>query len=115
VFPWFPVFLSVTAILFAFSTMISWSYYGERCWITLFGHRSLLVYQLLFLFFAWAGAIFDPQSVLDFGDYMILGMAFPNLAGVILLSGIVKQELDLYLERLHAGEFVKLSPDGTVS
>ena len=111
VFPWFPVFLSVTAILFAFSTMISWSYYGERCWITLFGHRSLLVYQLLFLFFVWAGAIFEPQSVLDFGDYMILGMAFPNLAGVILLSGIVKQELDRYLERLRAGEFVKLSPD----
>ncbi len=114
VFPWFPIFLSVTAILFAFSTMISWSYYGERCWITLFGNRSLLVYQLLFLFFVWAGAIFEPQSVLDFGDYMILGMAFPNLAGVILLSGIVKQELDRYLERLRAGEFVKLSPGGTM-
>ena len=53
-------------------------------------------------------AIFEPQSVLDFGDYMILGMAFPNLAGVILLSGTVKRELDLYLSRLRAGEFVKV-------
>ena len=108
VFSWFPIFLSVTAILFAFSTMISWSYYGERCWITLFGRRSVLLYQMLFLFFVWAGAIFEPQSVLDFGDYMILGMAFPNLAGVILLSGTVKRELDLYLSRLRAGEFVKV-------
>ena len=108
VFSWFPIFLSVTAILFAFSTMISWSYYGERCWITLFGRRSVLIYQMLFLFFVWAGAIFEPQSVLDFGDYMILGMAFPNLAGVILLSGTVKRELDLYLSRLRAGEFVKV-------
>ena len=115
VFSWFPIFLSVTAILFASSTMISWSYYGERCWITLFGRPSLLVYQLLFLFFVWAGAIFEPQSVLDFGDYMILGMAFPNLAGVFLLSGLVKQELDQYLEKLRAGEFARHPAVGEAS
>ena len=106
VFPWFPKVLTVIAVLFAFSTMISWSYYGEQAWFHLFGPRSLLVYQIVFLSFTFGGVIFqDAQVVLDFGDLMILGMAFPNIAGVVLLSGVVKHDLDRYLERLRAGEF----------
>ena len=99
-----------TAVLFAFSTMISWSYYGEQCWASVFGLRSILVYKVLFLMCAWAGAVFSAQSVLDFGDLMILGMAFPNIAGVVLLSGKIKQSLDSYLRRLAAGEFVRHEP-----
>jgi AGCS family alanine or glycine:cation symporter len=105
VFPWFPVLLSFTAFLFAFSTMISWSYYGEQCWAHLFGVRSILAYKVLFLLFTWLGAIFQAQAVLDFGDMMILGMAFPNLVGVVLLSGVVRAELDRYWAKLRAGEF----------
>jgi len=105
VFPWFPVVLSFTAVLFAFSTMISWSYYGEQCWARLFGVRSIRVYQGAFLVFAWLGCVFQASAVIDFGDMMILGMAFPNLVGVVMLSGVVKRELDRYLERLEAGEF----------
>ncbi len=105
VFPWFPTVLTVIAITFAFSTMISWSYYGEQCWAWLFGTRSILLYKGIFLFFVWAGAVFDPGAVLDFGDYMILGMAFPNILGVVLLSGIVKADLDKYLHSLKRGEF----------
>ncbi len=106
VFPWFPKVLAVVAVLFAFSTMISWSYYGERSWIYLFGERSLLVYQLVFLAFTFGGVIFqDATVVLTFGDLMILGMAFPNIAGVVLLAPLVKAELDRYLARLAAGEF----------
>ena len=105
VFPWFPSVLSLIAILFAFSTMISWSYYGEQCWASLFGTNSVLVYKGLFLFFVFAGAVFEPGAVLDFGDYMILGMAFPNILGVVLLSGIVKADLDKYLKSLKSGEF----------
>jgi AGCS family alanine or glycine:cation symporter len=107
VFPWFPVVLSFTAILFAFSTMISWSYYGQQCWIRLFGGRSVLVYQVLFLAFVWLGSIFKASAVVDFGDMMILGMAFPNIVGVVMLSGVVKRELDSYLGRLKAGEMVR--------
>ncbi len=103
VFPWFKYVLSLTAILFAFSTMISWSYYGEQCWIHLFGQGSSLVYKGLFLAFAWAGAVFQAQAVLDFGDLMILGMAFPNIVGVVMLSGRLKADLDDYLERLRSG------------
>jgi AGCS family alanine or glycine:cation symporter len=105
VLPWYPVVLSITALLFAFSTMISWSYYGEQCWEHLFGHRSVLVYKALFVFATWAGAVFSANSVIDFGDLMILGMAFPNIAGVLLLSGKLKADLDVYLEKLRDGEF----------
>ncbi len=106
VFPWFPKVLTVVAVLFAFSTMISWSYYGERSWKHLFGEHSILAYQVVFLAFTFAGVVFrDATVVLDFGDLMILGMAFPNIAGVILLAPVVKAELDRYLERLAAGEF----------
>ncbi len=103
VFPWFKVVLSVTAVLFAFSTMISWSYYGEQCWVQLFGLRSILLYKGIFLAFAWLGAIFQARAVLDFGDLMILGMAFPNIIGVVMLSGKVRAALDDYLERLRSG------------
>jgi len=105
VFPWFPILLSLTAMLFAFSTMISWSYYGEQCWAYLFGVRSILVYKLVFLLFTWLGAVFEPKAVLDFGDMMILGMAFPNLFGLLLLSGRLRADLDSYWRRLRAGEF----------
>ena len=104
VLPWFPVVLSVTATLFAFSTMISWSYYGEQCWARLFGVGSIRIYQLIFLLFVWAGAVFQAKAVVDFGDMMILGMAFPNLIGVVLLSGKIKADLDDYWRRLRAGE-----------
>ena len=105
VFPWFPILLSFIAVLFAFSTMISWSYYGEQCWARLFGLRTILLYKGLFLLFVWLGAIFNASAVIDFGDAMILGMAFPNIAGVVLLSGRVKRELDSYLGKLAAGDF----------
>ena len=105
VFPWFPILLAFTATLFAFSTMISWSYYGERSWSHLFGERSSLWYKLLFLGFAWFGAVSQLDQVVTFSDLMILGMAFPNLPGVILMSGRIKADLDDYLRRLRAGEF----------
>jgi AGCS family alanine or glycine:cation symporter len=105
VFPWFPTLLSGIAVLFAFSTMISWSYYGEQCWARLFGLPSILAYKALFLLFTWGGAVFQATAVVNFGDMMILGMAFPNLVGVVLLSRRLKADLDVYWARLQAGEF----------
>ncbi len=110
VFPWFPDLLAATVTLFAFSTMISWSYYGERCWSFLFGERTSLAYKLVFLFFAWFGAVSSLEQVVLFSDLMILGMAFPNLPGVVLLSGKIKADLDLYLARLRAGAFTAPAP-----
>jgi len=108
VFPAFPKVLTVIAVLFAFSTMISWSYYGERSWKFLFGARSILVYQVLFLAFTFGGVVFrNATVVLDFGDLMILGMAFPNIAGVVLLAPLVKADLDDYMARLASGSFTR--------
>lgn len=105
--PYFQYVLSVSVILFAYSTMISWSYYGERCWAFLFGdsQKASLSYRILFLVFVVLGSIVSATNVLDFGDLMILGMAFPNILGVLLLSNRVKRELDDYWKRYKSGEF----------
>ena len=85
--------------------MIWWSYYGERCWAWLFGDKSSMVYRLLFLVFAFLGSIVTAKNVLTFSDLMILGMAFPNILGVVLLSGKVRVLMNKYLASLKAGEF----------
>jgi AGCS family alanine or glycine:cation symporter len=100
VIPWFPYLLSIAVFLFAFSTMISWSYYGERCWVWLFGDRSSIIYKLLFLISCFLGSIITATNVLDFSDLMILGMAFPNILGMLLLSRVVRNELRDYEQKL---------------
>ena len=104
---WFPYILSAAVVLFAFSTMISWSYYGERCWAWLFGDGSSMVYRWLFLLMVFLGSIITSTNVLDFGDLMILGMAFPNVLGLYFLAGGVKSDLNDYLDKLKKGEFEK--------
>lgn len=105
VFSWFPYVLAVAVLLFAFSTMISWSYYGERCWVFLFGERTSMVYRVIFLGFVVLGSVLRVGSVLDFSDYMILGMAFPNILGLVLLAPRVRSALDTYLAKLREGRF----------
>jgi AGCS family alanine or glycine:cation symporter len=107
VIPWFKYVLSAAVFLFAFSTMISWSYYGERCWAWLFGDKSSMAYRILFLVFAFLGSIVTANNVLDFSDLMILGMAFPNILGVLLLSGKVRAMLTEYTGMLESGEIKK--------
>ena len=102
--PWFPMILAVAVFLFAFSTMISWSYYGERCWAWLFGDGSSMVYRVLFLVFTFLGSIITATNILNFSDLMILGMALPNILGVLLLSGKVKRDLEEYTGMLKRGE-----------
>ncbi len=102
---WFKYVLSLAVFLFAYSTMISWSYYGERCWSYMFGAGSSIIYKILFVIFVVLGSIISAKNVLDFGDLLIFGMAFPNILGVVLLSGKVRAKLDDYLGRLKAGEY----------
>jgi AGCS family alanine or glycine:cation symporter len=101
---WFPYVLSVAIFLFSYSTMISWSYYGERCWTWLFGERVTILYRLLFLTFTFLGSVVTAGNILDFSDLMILGMAFPNILGVVLLSGSVARALAEYRGALAAGD-----------
>ncbi|MEM1349223.1 MAG: alanine:cation symporter family protein, partial [Myxococcota bacterium] len=104
-FEFFPVVLSVAVFLFAFSTMISWSYYGERCWTFLFGHTQTLSYRIIFLVFVVIGCSTSLGNVTDFSDIMILSMAFPNIIGVVLLSGKLKDALDVYWRKYKNDEF----------
>ena len=101
---WFPEILAVAVFLFAFSTMISWSYYGERCWAWLFGDGSSMIYRVLFLVFTFLGSIVTATNILEFSDLMILGMALPNILGVLLLSGVVGRDLKEYTGMLKRGE-----------
>lgn len=103
-FSWFPWVLSLIVLMFAYSTMISWSYYGERCWAFLFGQRTSLIYKFLFLGFVFLGSIVTAGNILDFSDLMILSMSLPNLLGVMLLSGKVRRALDVYWQRYQNGE-----------
>lgn len=107
-YDWFAYVLYISVVLFAFSTCISWSYYGERCWAQLFGASTSLIYKLLFLGFTFLGSIVTRGNILTFSDLMLLGMALPNLLGVFMLSGVVKRRLDDYWDRYRAGEIVTL-------
>ncbi len=102
--PWFPTVLSIAVVLFAFSTMISWSYYGERCAVHLFGQAASTPYKVLFCVFSFLGAVMKLGNVLDFSDLMVLGMAFPNIVGLLFLSTKVRNALDDYMRRLGSGE-----------
>ena len=104
VIPGSGVILSLIITMFAYSTMISWSYYGERSWEYLFGDSSLLLYRLIFVLFVFLGAISKLANIIDFSDMMILGMAFPNIIGGIILSPQIKERLQEYWGRLQSGE-----------
>ena len=110
VISWFPYVLVIAIFLFAFSTMISWSYYGLKSWTYLFGSskKSELVYKLIFLAFIIVGSSVKLGAVLDFSDMMILAMAFPNILGLLILSGEVKIDLKEYLNKVKTGVIKKV-------
>ena len=102
VIPHFSYVLTVAIVLFAFSTMISWSYYGLQAWKFLFG-RSMaadLSYKVLFLVFIVIGASATLGAVIQFSDAMILAMVFPNMIGLLFLFPRVKEELNRYLDAI---------------
>lgn len=100
----FPYVLSLAVFLFAYSTMISWSYYGERSWTWLFGDKSSGLFRILFLIGTFLGSVVTSTNVLAFGDLMILGMAFPNILGLYILRKNVKREMDDYWGKVKSGE-----------
>jgi AGCS family alanine or glycine:cation symporter len=83
VIPWFPYILSIAVFLFAFSTMISWSYYGERCWVYLFGDKSSLIYKILFLIFCFLGSIITASQYSRFFGSNDSGYGLPEHPGII--------------------------------
>lgn len=104
VIPAFDWILGVAVVLFAYSTMISWSYYGERCWTYLFGPRASFSYKVFFLCFVMLGSIVTASNILEFANMMILAMAFPNILGAVILSGKIRRVLDDYWSRYKGGQ-----------
>jgi len=97
--PNFSIVLTIAVILFAFSTMLSWSYYGLQGWYYLFGRSKVAdkSYKLLFLIFVVIGSSASLGSVIDFSDAMIFAMVFPNIIGLIILAPKVRKEIKRYL------------------
>ncbi|RKS53873.1 AGCS family alanine or glycine:cation symporter [Gillisia mitskevichiae] len=106
VIPHFSIILTIAVILFAFSTMISWSYYGMQGWVYLFGKGKVtdLVYKALFLVFVVIGASISLGAVIDFSDAMIFAMVVPNIIGVLFLTPVIKKELTKYLKAISIKE-----------
>lgn len=104
VISWFPIILSISVVLFAYSTMISWSYYGERSWTYVFGERYSMVFRVIFVLFVVLASITSASNILDFSDLLILSMAFPNLIALYLLQGKVATALNEYMAMLKSGK-----------
>jgi AGCS family alanine or glycine:cation symporter len=102
VIPHFSIVLTIAVILFAFSTMISWSYYGMQGWVFLFGRGKVteLIYKMLFCIFIWIGAVISLGSVIDFSDAMIFAMVVPNIIGVVILTPVIRKELKRYMNAI---------------
>jgi AGCS family alanine or glycine:cation symporter len=92
--------VTITVILFALSTAISWSYYGDRCTEFLFGIRGVIVYKLVFLGFVYLGAVLPLETVWTFGDVALGLMTVPNLIAIVFLSGKVRRMQDEYFDEL---------------
>lgn len=106
VIPNFSIVLTIAVILFAFSTMISWSYYGMQGWKYLFGKGKItdLIYKLMFLFFVVVGSSISLGAVIDFSDAMIFAMVVPNIIGVLILTPVIKKELKRYMNAINKKE-----------
>ncbi|MEZ5472642.1 MAG: alanine/glycine:cation symporter family protein [Marinicella sp.] len=103
---WFPYVLTMAAVLFAFSTMVAWSYYGLRAFTFLFGHgkKQEAIYNWMFLVFVVLGSSMNLGAVIDFSDAMIFAMSFPNIIGLYFLAPVVKRELVQYMAKIKSGE-----------
>jgi alanine or glycine:cation symporter, AGCS family len=104
----FPWILCLVVFLFAYATVIAWSYYGERCFTYLFGEKYSMVYKVIFCIVIFMGSITTSTNIMEFGDLMILGMAFPNVIGCFLLRDKVRIKLEEYLILLKSGKIAKV-------
>ena len=112
---WFPYILTISIGLFAYSTMISWCYYGERGWVYILDHfggsglKTVIVFRIVFVAFILVGAVNKLSDVLAFSDLLILSMAFPNIVGSIILAPRVLEKLRDYWSRYTSGEMKQVS------
>ncbi len=102
--PWLTVALMAAVFVFAYSTMISWSYYGERASEYLFGKHGIWPFRAVFLLFVFMSPLLSLDNVITFTDLLILSMAYPNILGMLFLSRKVAEAAKDYVRRLKSGE-----------
>ena len=105
VIDWFPYLLAIAVLLFAFSTMISWSYYGVKAWGYIFGEASIsiIIYKVIFCLFIIVGASVNLAPVLGLSDGMLFAMSLPNIIGCYILAPLVKQDMKSFMKRIKQG------------
>ena len=110
VIPWFPNVLAVAVVLFAFSTMITWAYYGMKATGYLFDDsaKAELVFKFVFVTFTVIGASLSLGPVIGVSDSMIFLMAIPNVIGLYILARTLKREIEGYRAKVASGEFAKV-------
>ena len=103
---WSVIPLSFIALLFAFSTILSWSYYGLKGWTYIIGESSIAesIFKVFFCIFIAIGCTVNLSAVLDFSDALIFIVALPNILGLYVLAPVIKKELLSYQKRLQSGE-----------
>lgn len=108
---WMPYALTVAIAVFAYSTVISWSYYGERATEYLFGDKlggnAIKLYKISYVFIIILGPLLSVKNVVEFADLMLLSMAFPNILGMMYMSKLVKEKVDDYVGRYKSGQMPK--------
>jgi AGCS family alanine or glycine:cation symporter len=100
VIDWFPYVLSVCVTLFAYSTIITSGYYGEKAWAYLFGRKHIRLFQLLFCTGTFLGGVFQFGMVLTFSDLVMIAMAIPNVIGLYLMHNMISAEVSNYRKML---------------
>lgn len=110
VLPWFPNVLALAVIMFAFSTMISWSYYGMKATGYLFGDSATaeLVFKVVFCIFTVIGASMSLGPVIGFSDAMIFMMSIANVIGLYILAKKLRNEIRGHRSRVETGEFARV-------
>jgi AGCS family alanine or glycine:cation symporter len=106
---WFPIVLTVAVVLFAYSTMITWSYYGERAWEYLFGKGKTIIFHIIFCCATFVGGVTSLKLIMDFSDLLLLSMAIPNLIGLYILTPEIVKDMREYVAKLKAGEFKEIA------
>jgi len=106
VFPWFPKILAIAVVLFAYTTMLTWSYYSVKCWTFLAGesYRAELGYKIVYCLLLSTGAVVSMKATIEFADSMFFAMAIPNVITLYILGPQVKREIEGYVARIRSGE-----------
>ncbi len=108
VIPFFPIILSIIAVLFAMSTLISWAYYGQKAWTFLLGEgkKRVIAFNLIYCLFIIIGSAMNVKSIIDITDAMMIAMCVPNLITLYILAPEIKADLKEYCRKFKVGKLI---------